>query len=78
MCEQNNGKLFQGKNKIIFFSRVGLVEARVIGARAAGGDVIVVLDAHCECVSSLSYIILISFDLLRLQIGYHHYLLELL
>jgi hypothetical protein len=31
--------------------RVGLVEARVVGARAAGGDVVVVLDAHCECVS---------------------------
>jgi hypothetical protein len=32
------------------FFRVGLVEARVIGARAAAGDVIVILDAHCECV----------------------------
>jgi hypothetical protein len=29
---------------------VGLVEARVVGARAGEGDVIVVLDAHCECV----------------------------
>ncbi|CAF0834031.1 unnamed protein product [Didymodactylos carnosus] len=32
--------------------RVGLVEARVIGARAGAGDVIVVLDAHCECVTN--------------------------
>jgi polypeptide N-acetylgalactosaminyltransferase len=36
----------------ILFVRVGLVEARVIGARAAEGDVIVILDAHCECVRS--------------------------
>ena len=35
---------------MILFIRVGLVEARVIGARVAAGDVIVVLDAHCECV----------------------------
>ncbi|CAF0787481.1 unnamed protein product [Rotaria sp. Silwood1] len=32
--------------------RVGLIEARVIGARAAEGDVIVILDAHCECVTN--------------------------
>jgi len=32
--------------------RVGLVEARVVGARAGQGDVIVVLDAHCECVTN--------------------------
>ncbi|CAM4986942.1 unnamed protein product [Rotaria socialis] len=32
--------------------RVGLVEARVVGARAAQGDVIVILDAHCECVTN--------------------------
>ncbi|CAF1511272.1 unnamed protein product [Adineta ricciae] len=32
--------------------RVGLVEARVIGARAGEGDVIVILDAHCECVAN--------------------------
>jgi hypothetical protein len=38
---------------MISFSRVGLVEARVVGARAAAGDVIVILDAHCECVSFL-------------------------
>ena len=34
-------------------SSVGLVEARVVGARAGEGDVIVILDAHCECVSFL-------------------------
>lgn len=32
---------------------MGLVEARVVGARAGEGDVIVILDAHCECVSSM-------------------------
>ena len=32
---------------------MGLVEARVVGARAAEGDVIVILDAHCECVSDV-------------------------
>ncbi|CAF0902806.1 unnamed protein product [Adineta steineri] len=32
--------------------RVGLVQARVVGARAAAGDVVVVLDAHCECVTN--------------------------
>jgi hypothetical protein len=37
--------------KTIVICSVGLVEARVVGARAAQGDVIVVLDAHCECVS---------------------------
>jgi hypothetical protein len=37
--------------QLLLSSRVGLVEARVVGARAAEGDVIVILDAHCECVS---------------------------
>jgi polypeptide N-acetylgalactosaminyltransferase len=30
--------------------RVGLIEARTIGAQKSTGDVIVILDAHCECV----------------------------
>lgn len=30
--------------------RVGLIEARTVGAQKSIGDVIVILDAHCECV----------------------------
>ncbi|CAF0779155.1 unnamed protein product [Adineta steineri] len=30
--------------------RVGLIEARTLGAQKSTGDVIVILDAHCECV----------------------------
>jgi len=30
--------------------RVGLIEARTLGAQASTGDVIIILDAHCECV----------------------------
>lgn len=44
---------FNGKVKIIRNSKQeGLVKARVIGAEAAIGDVIVILDAHCECVTN--------------------------
>jgi polypeptide N-acetylgalactosaminyltransferase len=32
--------------------RVGLIEARTLGAQKSTGDVIIVLDAHCECVGS--------------------------
>ncbi|CAF0785340.1 unnamed protein product [Didymodactylos carnosus] len=32
--------------------RVGLIEARTLGAKKSTGDVIVILDAHCECVSN--------------------------
>ena len=31
--------------------RVGLIEARTLGAQKSTGDAIVILDAHCECVS---------------------------
>ena len=30
--------------------RVGLIEARTLGAQKSVGDVVIVLDAHCECV----------------------------
>ena len=44
-------KRFKGKVKLYRTDeRVGLVRARVIGAEKATGQVIVVLDAHCECV----------------------------
>ena len=42
-----------GKVKVVRNSKQeGLVRARVIGAEKATGDVIVVLDAHCECVNN--------------------------
>lgn len=59
-------------NKTILSTSVGLIEARVVGARTGAGDVIVVLDAHCECVRSLLEGILGSVLLLpRSRIGYH-------
>lgn len=39
-------KLYRTKN------RVGLIEARTIGAKKSTGDVIIILDAHCECVKA--------------------------
>ena len=30
--------------------RVGLIEARTLGAQKSTADTIVILDAHCECV----------------------------
>lgn len=48
---ENYIKRFNGKVKLFRTTqREGLVRARVIGAEKAAGDVIVVLDAHCECV----------------------------
>lgn len=42
---------FNGKVKLYRTDkREGLVRARVIGAEKSTGDVVVVLDAHCECV----------------------------
>lgn len=50
----------QTANKMISCTSVGLIEARVVGARTGAGDVIVVLDAHCECVRSFPKGILCS------------------
>lgn len=35
--------------------RVGLIEARTLGAQKSVGDVVIVLDAHCECVSFVDF-----------------------
>ncbi len=44
-------KRFHGKVKIVRTKqREGLIRARVIGAENSVGDVVVILDAHCECV----------------------------
>ena len=40
--------------------RVGLIAARTLGAEKSTGDVIVVLDAHCECVCSSGVIDIFS------------------
>lgn len=48
---ENYIKRFNGIVKLVRTTkREGLVQARVIGAEASKGEVIVILDAHCECV----------------------------
>ena len=55
--------------------RVGLIEARTLGAQKSVGDVVIVLDAHCECVSFIRGNSLIKkrIGFSRFSIGFHHY-----
>ena len=53
--------------------RVGLIEARTLGAQKSTGDVIIVLDAHCECVSSFSNFNTNRSFRFRSSIGFHRY-----
>ncbi|XP_046545103.1 N-acetylgalactosaminyltransferase 7-like isoform X1 [Haliotis rubra] len=47
---EDHMRQFGDKVKIVRNSdREGLIQARTIGARAASGDVVIFLDAHCEC-----------------------------
>ncbi|KAL7675745.1 hypothetical protein ACOME3_002010 [Neoechinorhynchus agilis] len=46
-------KRWRGKVKLIINPhRMGLIKARIIGAQHVSSDVIVILDAHCECVTN--------------------------
>lgn len=55
MKEKLENYIKRFKGKVVLYrttQREGLVRARVIGAEKAIGDVIIVLDAHCECVTN--------------------------
>lgn len=52
-------------------AHLGLIAARTLGAEKATGDVIIVLDAHCECVclkhptiKTKNYLMIISFSVI--------------